>query len=644
MGGIVAAVGPHSREADFPAALDSLKHHRSFRSAVYVSTEFFRLGAVFRENDPPSSAWNPELGAGAVVYGFACDHSPVPVRTDAESVLRRYIRGGIEEVCTVDGSFSLAIVDLRRSQLFIVNDRTATIPHQYLTIRGTTGIAPEAKALFNLMSAPAKLGLDGALMFLSIGHGVAHQTLFEGVHLLEPAQVLSVSLKTGEIKTATYWSLRFESDPRMKERQAADELFKALGDSHEAAVADRPAPMELLLTGGFDSRAVLGFLAKTGWPPSGCLTWGVDDSIPFSDPVIASSVARDAGAAWKFLDYDGEAFSEFAREWAIISELGSDNLGSFAAGADFLIRGREPAEAVVIGDQILGSAGLPLSRADAIETAAGVPRDGLSVGLRSFLRSPARETVGGAVKAHLQAVADRCENDAPRDLQDFLNFHIRLARWLNAPNYFREPMVSPRRPMLLGPVLGLLRHFPPGLRVEKRALVAMLNRHFPALMVHPRASANSLVDWLAMFSGDGPCAPRFQVLLNAPALLDGPLAEVLDADAVRRVASAFASRRRSSISRAPAPERRLPGLRRAAGHIPVAGAALRAVERGWRVLAGRGSGASVERVAMRLALISLFMGCIEDGEFTARGGRSSRTREINGLWRVQGLPGQPAHH
>lgn len=70
MAGIVVSISDRSDKARFLSGLASIRHHPSFRSMLIAEAERFMIGATFRQNDPPSIAWNADRRIGIIVYGF----------------------------------------------------------------------------------------------------------------------------------------------------------------------------------------------------------------------------------------------------------------------------------------------------------------------------------------------------------------------------------------------------------------------------------------------------------------------------------------------------------------------------------------------------------------------------------------------
>lgn len=632
MAGIVGVVGCKVTSARLREAARLLCHGPNFAVRCYTAGDV-GLATAYRDNDPPTDVWLPEAGLGVVVYGTALNPTTDGGRMDATAVAARYLNSGLESVSELDGAFVIAILDRAKRKLHLVNDRTATVPVKYHTGPGRLVVAPEAKAIRALQKAPLELDADGILAFLVAGHGLGWGTMFKGVRLLEPAMALTVDLDNAEHRLRKYWTLRFRPEKRLGEVAAANGLHEVLLKCHAAVVPDTPPFVQLLLTGGYDSRAVLGYLGAVGRPPSECLTWGVSDTLPQSDPVLAREIAAALGVPWRFLPYNADHFGEHLRRWVAISEVDSDNFGNYAAGHDFLYRCGAVAPVMLIGDQLLGTGGLPWDRADAFENLIGVPPGELGTALTGLLRPEARPEAASRVWARAEEALAGCASDSPKDIQDHLNLHVRVARWLNAPTYFREPMVSPRRPMLLRPALEYYQTLPAALRVEKRVLVAALQKYHPRLLQFPKAASHSLVDWSRTFTDPQSSAGRaLRDLLSSGEIFDLPIGAWLDPQALAAARDGWFARVATPVNRSPQPERVLATLRRLSGRSLATGRAWRWAERKAQQCLGRRHGPGRGTLLARLGLVVALQRELRGEWFQSQSGGSAEESSPSTWW------------
>ncbi len=618
MAGIVGVVGGVDDRA-FSRSLSSLAHRPGLEARVFHRGTRWALGATCRPDAASDDAFDAAAATGVVVYG-----NPQDLATGgaigAATILRRYLAEGRRSLAGFDGAFVVAVFDGPGSQILVANDRMATLPLVVARRAGRCAFAPEAKAVLMALGEAPRLDVDGGLEFLGLGFAIGARTLFEGVSLLPPAHVLRISLDDGAAEFRPYWELSFRPERAYRDAgEASDALFEALASSVGRAVEAAGSSRDLLLTGGYDSRTLLAFMARAGKAPARAISWGIDDAIPASDPYLARRIAAQFDVPFAFLRYDHHTFPDRAAAWAFVSELGSDNLGNFAAGPDAMYGLGQPASAVWNGDQMLGTGGVPASFSDAVEVATGLPMRGLPPGLEGLVKPALRGEVAQRLRAGVMGLVGSREQEPPKDVLDYLGWHVRVARWLNAPTYFREPMVSTGRPMLHAPVVDLFTRLPPNQRVDKRLLVTMLRRRMPEVLREPVATANSLVDWHHAFTSAPGTSDYFQELVGDPRVLASPLGSLLDEAGWRAAREAYLAARFAPMRRAAAPASRVVQFRRAMARWGFTSGIARGAQRWARRALGRETGAPSGRVIQRMALLDLLLNAIDDGWFAADG-------------------------
>ena len=614
MAGIVGHVGRTNSER-FVEALQLLRHDGRFVIEHYLDRERLQLAGVHRSDDTLRHTYEPTRRVGIAFYG-----SPYAPLTESPAqptdVLEAYSAGGVAALLAFEGAFVIVVVDEDLGELIIVNDRLATHTVAYIADLGSFTFAPEAKAALYAASREPQLDTTGALEYLSLGYPVGQRTLFEGVARMPPASVLRVALADASFTETRSWDLTFREDRSLRrETEAVDALYNSL----QAAVARATKALEgrydLLLTGGYDSRILLALAAASGRRPQRAIAWGVDDAIPGSDPYIARRLAVQYGVPFAFMHYDHETFPTRAEPWTYISELGSDNLGNFAAGHGALTSDASLAPVVVNGDQLLGFGGIPVSFMDAFEVGTGLPYAGLAPGMRCLVRPERAIEARERTCATLMAMALPRSDGPHKDTQDYLAWHTTGVRWLGAPMYYREPMVSAWRPLVDRETIDLFARLPQLLRVDKRLLVRMLHHHLPTALDLPIASANSLVDWTIAFSSRTPTGAYFTEAVSDPSLLDTEVGAFIDADALRSAMTAFIQARHEPLDRTPGATQAVTGLRRSVARWHLTSVAARRVQRLLKRASGRAVGASLPRVLWRVMLLNVLLKTIERGWF-----------------------------
>ena len=506
MGGLVGYVGPYAgRRADaLMAALALSRHHADHTCSVYTVWHNVALGATFDHRDPPIAAYDGERRVGVVLYGFASTGGPAATVVEPSTLIDGYADVGLASLTELDGGFAAVIVDDVRRVLILVNDRSATVPVHFALEGGALAFGPDGKSVMRLLDRPIEFDEAAMLHFLIAGRGVGTRTLFSGVQLLPPGSVIEIGTESFVTSVRRYWRLAFPEAPiKLRPRAAASALFEVYRNSMKRFVPNADSTPVILLTGGYDSRGLLAMALATERTPPEALTWGVADDIADSDPTVACRVSAMVGVPHRFVAYNQATFESRWRDWAWVSELASDNLGSFAAGSGFLREAGAIGSAVLIGDHALGIGAIPINRQDAIESTMQLPFQKLPAALDRWLVPHRNADATALVWDDIMSLVGDGEGERPKDLKDRLGYETGTCRWLNAPTYFREPMITPRRPLLSREALAFFVSLPPHLRVDKVLMIGLLRERFPELASVPTASANALVDWNAFFWRDG---------------------------------------------------------------------------------------------------------------------------------------------
>ncbi|MDI5920852.1 hypothetical protein QLQ86_08655 [Halomonas sp. LR5S13] len=569
---------------------------------------------------PPDDCFDPDHGIGVLVHGVSIDPETGNSLT-APTLLSRYRQEGCSLLKRLDGDYLIVILDLHHDILLVANDRMGTCPLHYHAGDEAVAFATEPWLVCALSGLRPELDEIGALEFMSMGHAVDARTLFKDVHLLEPAQVITISLIRADVQCSTYWQLNFQPCVRIRERQAASDLRDAMCSAVRAVKPSLSDNAQLLLTGGYDSRTLLALLCQEDAMPGRALCWGVSDSVPCSDVDIASRVAAGFGMNFRFLHYDQESFTSSAERWVRAAGLCSDNLGNFVAGPDFLGSREWNSSRFLVGDQLLGVGGMPVSRRHAFEVSSGLPFSGPVAGLSPFLRGHSQMLAAELASAGVHRLVNPFWDEPSKDVQDHLSYRLHMARWLNAPTFFREPLVPSVRPMLHQPVMALFQMLPAWLRVDKRLLLSMLKHHFPDLLQWPRASADSLVDWKLAMTRGGATAAMFQGLVCDDRLADSSLSRFLDSHVIRSRLQDYADHPVGPMSRRPASASMITSIRRRGSRYRIGGLAISIAQRGINRARRQSVGADAWRVLQRIALISLLLRVME-----SPAGKSSDSR------------------
>jgi asparagine synthase (glutamine-hydrolysing) len=193
--------------------------------------------------------------------------------SDSEILLHLYDAEGDDFVKRLNGMFDFALWDARRQRLLIGRDRLGVKPLYVMRERQRLAFATEAKALLALPGVRAEIDLDALPDYLHLGYVGAPHCLFKGIRKLPPATLLSV--EGGQVREWCWWQLADRIDHDATEVQWLERLRAQLETSVRMQMVS-DVPIGAFLSGGVDSSAVVGYMAKSSTQPIRTYAIGFD--------------------------------------------------------------------------------------------------------------------------------------------------------------------------------------------------------------------------------------------------------------------------------------------------------------------------------------------------------------------------------
>lgn len=199
-----------------------------------------------------------ELEAAGEV--FATDHS------DTEVLLRLLARHGEAAIARLNGMFAFALHDREAGTLLCARDRMGIKPFHYAQQGGRFAFASEIKSLLRLPWVGRNPDGQSLFHYLSLMHVPGERTAFAGISRLPAGHLLRYRLADGRLEAARWWRPDFSPVRGV----AAAQWEERIGTCLERAIGRwnlSDVPVGCSLSGGLDSSAVVGFLARSGAVP-----------------------------------------------------------------------------------------------------------------------------------------------------------------------------------------------------------------------------------------------------------------------------------------------------------------------------------------------------------------------------------------
>lgn len=179
--------------------------------------------------------------------------------SDSEVMVHLYDAEGDDFVHRLNGMFDFALWDARRRRLLIGRDRMGVKPLYILQDGQRLAFATEAKALLAIPGVSAELDRSVIAGYLHLGYVAAPGCIFKGIRKLPPATLLSV--ESGQVREWRYWRLPERIDRDLCEGEWIDRVRSQIEESVRMQMVS-DVPIGAFLSGGVDSSAVVGLMAK----------------------------------------------------------------------------------------------------------------------------------------------------------------------------------------------------------------------------------------------------------------------------------------------------------------------------------------------------------------------------------------------
>jgi asparagine synthase (glutamine-hydrolysing) len=181
-------------------------------------------------------------------------------RSDTETILHLYEEHGEPAVERLRGMFAFAVWDRAAGRLLLARDPLGIKPLYLAWTRDELLFASEIKAL---LAGGVRPALDEQVLpqFLANRFVSGPVTFFRGITQLLPGRTLSVDARGGAAHTRRYWSLPAPAKSSLSLPQAAEGVRERLHDAVRSHLMS-DVPLGLFLSGGIDSTALLGHMAR----------------------------------------------------------------------------------------------------------------------------------------------------------------------------------------------------------------------------------------------------------------------------------------------------------------------------------------------------------------------------------------------
>ena len=181
--------------------------------------------------------------------------------SDTEVLLQMMINHGKEALKELNGSFSFAFYDNIKKKLFCARDRFGLTPFYYYWKNGKFLFASELKAILYSNHCSNDIDIQSLNDFLSLLWVPGPKTIIKDIKKLPAGHILEIDLNKEKLKIQEWWDIEILDQNYPKLDTLIEELRYVLEKSViRSTLSD--VPLACGLSGGLDSQAITGLLAK----------------------------------------------------------------------------------------------------------------------------------------------------------------------------------------------------------------------------------------------------------------------------------------------------------------------------------------------------------------------------------------------
>ena len=190
----------------------------------------------------------------------------------------------------LNGFFNLIIICNKTKEINIYNDRVGAIGLYYHSSSNEIIISDEIKQLTSITNEIDEISMMEMLRFRFTS---GKYTIYKNIFKISPASNLTISLKSNlKLNISRYWDYSFniKNKPLEQVEKEGYDILMSVTKRYNNNFGNKP--LGLFLSGGFDSRAILGLMMKNNFTNIKTFSYGHDDC---DDIIIAKKINQYYG-------------------------------------------------------------------------------------------------------------------------------------------------------------------------------------------------------------------------------------------------------------------------------------------------------------------------------------------------------------
>ncbi len=185
--------------------------------------------------------------------------------TDTEVIIHGYEEWGTEIISKLKGMFAFGLLDLKKNQLLLARDTFGIKPLYYYQHNGQFIFASELKAILKCNDVKREIDFTSFADYFIYRYVPSPKSIWKNISKLPPAHFLIFDYKKNTTQLTAYRQLKVSSE-KINEQGLISQIGKMLEQSVNIH-ARSDVPIGSFLSGGYDSSAIVYYLAKLGYKP-----------------------------------------------------------------------------------------------------------------------------------------------------------------------------------------------------------------------------------------------------------------------------------------------------------------------------------------------------------------------------------------
>jgi asparagine synthase (glutamine-hydrolysing) len=184
-------------------------------------------------------------------------------RSDTEVLLHLWEERGADCLPLLDGMFALAVYDRVENRLVLARDRFGVKQLYFLAAGEFLAFASEAKGVLASGLVRPEINPPALAEYVTFQNVFGRETLFKGIELLQPGEMLEVEPGRGVVPALRRW---FGGFPRAESGRPRTDLHEEVAAAFSAAVTRQlvsDVPVGSYLSGGMDSGSIVAVAGRT---------------------------------------------------------------------------------------------------------------------------------------------------------------------------------------------------------------------------------------------------------------------------------------------------------------------------------------------------------------------------------------------